>query len=89
MNWAWYLFGFNGRINRAKFWLAGLIIICWMIFLMFLLFLPIGYFFGSATKFSLGIDNLLVVFDTAALRKMSRADIAVLIVNFLVMPLDL
>jgi uncharacterized membrane protein YhaH (DUF805 family) len=89
MDWTWYLFGFNGRINRAKFWLAGLIIICWMIFLMFLLFLPIGYFFGSATKFSLGIDNLLVVFDTAALRKMSRADIAVLIVNFLVMPLDL
>jgi uncharacterized membrane protein YhaH (DUF805 family) len=89
MDWTWYLFGFNGRINRAKFWLAGLIIICWMIFLMFLMFLPIGYFFGSATKFSLGIDNLLVVFDTAALRKMSRADIAVLIVNFLVMPLDL
>jgi uncharacterized membrane protein YhaH (DUF805 family) len=89
MDWTWYLFGFNGRINRAKFWLAGLIIICWMIFMMFLLFLPIGYFFGSATKFSLGIDNLLVVFDTAALRKMSRADIAVLIVNFLVMPLDL
>jgi uncharacterized membrane protein YhaH (DUF805 family) len=89
MDWTWYLFGFNGRINRAKFWLAGLIIICWMIFLMFLLFLPSGYFFGSATKFSLGIDNLLVVFDTAALRKMSRADIAVLIVNFLVMPLDL
>jgi uncharacterized membrane protein YhaH (DUF805 family) len=89
MDWTWYLFGFNGRINRAKFWLAGLIISCWMIFLMFLLFLPIGYFFGSATKFSLGIDNLLVVFDTAALRKMSRADIAVLIVNFLVMPLDL
>ena len=89
MDWTWYLFGFNGRINRAKYWLAGLIIICWMIFLMFLFFLPIGYFFGSATKFSLSIDNLLVIFDVAALRKMSRADIAVLAVNFLVMPLML
>ena len=89
MDWTWYLFGFNGRINRAKYWLAGLIITCWMIFLMFLLFLPIGYFLGSATKFSLNMDNLLVIFDAAALRKMSRADIAVLIVNFLVMPLNL
>jgi uncharacterized membrane protein YhaH (DUF805 family) len=33
MDWTWYLFRFDGRINRAKYWLAGLIIICWMIFL--------------------------------------------------------
>jgi uncharacterized membrane protein YhaH (DUF805 family) len=25
MNWTWYLFSFEGRINRAKFWLAPLI----------------------------------------------------------------
>ena len=33
MDWTWYLFGFEGRINRAKCWLAALIIVCWMIFL--------------------------------------------------------
>lgn len=33
MDWVWYLFRFEGRINRAKLWLAALIIICWMIFL--------------------------------------------------------
>lgn len=33
MDWVWYLFSFEGRINRAKLWLAALIIICWMIFL--------------------------------------------------------
>ena len=33
MDFLWYLFSFDGRINRAKFWLAALIILCWMIFL--------------------------------------------------------
>jgi hypothetical protein len=33
MDWVWYLFRFEGRINRAKLWLAALIMICWMIFL--------------------------------------------------------
>ena len=23
MDWVWFLFGFEGRINRAKFFLAG------------------------------------------------------------------
>ena len=29
MDWVWYLFRFDGRINRAKYWLAGLIMVCW------------------------------------------------------------
>src|SRR5262245_17029579 len=33
MDWVWYLFSFDGRINRAKYWLATLIVFCWMIFL--------------------------------------------------------
>ena len=32
MDWTWYLFGFQGRINRAKWWLAGLILIGWAFF---------------------------------------------------------
>ena len=27
MDWTWYLFRFDGRINRAKFWLARLVIL--------------------------------------------------------------
>ena len=27
MDWTWYLFSFDGRINRAKFWLAGLVML--------------------------------------------------------------
>jgi uncharacterized membrane protein YhaH (DUF805 family) len=45
MNWTWYLFRFEGRINRAKYWLAGLIILCWMIFVLMLL-AGIGTAFG-------------------------------------------
>jgi len=37
MDWGWFLFSFNGRINRAKYWLATLIILCWMIFVLMIL----------------------------------------------------
>jgi uncharacterized membrane protein YhaH (DUF805 family) len=33
MDWTPYLFGFNGRINRAKFWLSFLILCGWMSFI--------------------------------------------------------
>jgi uncharacterized membrane protein YhaH (DUF805 family) len=33
MDWTWYLLGFNGRINRARLWLALFVILGWMIFL--------------------------------------------------------
>ena len=33
MDLTWYLFSFEGRINRAKLWLALLVILCWMFFL--------------------------------------------------------
>ena len=33
MDYAWFPFSLEGRINRAKMWLATLIILCWMIFL--------------------------------------------------------
>jgi uncharacterized membrane protein YhaH (DUF805 family) len=31
MDYAWFLFRFDGRINRAKYWLATLVILCAMI----------------------------------------------------------
>src|SRR6266436_7750404 len=45
MDWNWFLFRFEGRINRAKYWLAGLIILCWMSFALMLLD-RIGMAFG-------------------------------------------
>jgi uncharacterized membrane protein YhaH (DUF805 family) len=37
MNYNWFLFSFNGRINCAKYWLVALIILCWMNFVLMVL----------------------------------------------------
>ena len=43
------LFGFEGRINRAKYWLAALIILCGMMFVLMLL-AAFGKLFGIADR---------------------------------------
>jgi uncharacterized membrane protein YhaH (DUF805 family) len=48
MDWTWYLFRFDGRIDRAKYWLAALIILCWIMFALLLL-AAIGAIFGIPT----------------------------------------
>jgi uncharacterized membrane protein YhaH (DUF805 family) len=87
MDWTWYLFSFKGRINRARYWLAMLVILCWMVFLMLLLFMPIGYLFGWPDKLHFSIDNVFAVFDPRSFRGLSRADIGAIIVNVITMPL--
>jgi uncharacterized membrane protein YhaH (DUF805 family) len=89
MDWTWYLFGFKGRINRAKYWLAGLIIGCWMIFLMLLLFVPIGYLFGWPERLNFSIDNVFAIFNPHSFRGLSRSDIGAIVVNVITMPLFL
>jgi uncharacterized membrane protein YhaH (DUF805 family) len=89
MDWTWYLFGFEGRINRVRHWLAGLVISCWMVFVMLLLALPLGYLFGSPFKFGFSVDSLFVIFHPASLRDLSRSDIVVTSLNVLFMPLFL
>ena len=61
----WYLFSFEGRINRAKYWLAGLVICGLMLFLIMLLFVPISYLFGGSQKLSINFNltNIFAVFD--------------------------
>lgn len=54
MDYAWFLFRFEDRINRGKFWLAGLIILCWMIFGLIVV-AAIGKIFGIASR-SYAID---------------------------------
>jgi uncharacterized membrane protein YhaH (DUF805 family) len=50
MDWTWYLFSFEGRINRAKMWLAALVIACWMIFLGVLIVTVSSAFGGPASS---------------------------------------
>ena len=59
MDWAWFLFRFEGRINRAKFYLAGLVLLCWMIFLLFL-FVVLSAAYGDFRSF--GLDMGLASF---------------------------
>jgi len=76
MHYAWFLFGFEGRINRAKYWLAVLIIVCWMLFLAMLMF-AVGSIFGLAPhrSFGFGTDDIFGIFDPTSLRSLSSADI--------------
>ena len=68
MDWVWFLFGFDGRINRAKMWLAILVIVCWMLFIA-LLMLGIEQMFGTPVKsIHFNINDIFGIVDPAVLR---------------------
>ena len=79
MDWTWYLFGFKGRINRAKLWLAMLIIVCWMIFLAALA-LAAGLVSGEVS-FGFHINDLFRIVDPASYRSLSWADLPSLLIR--------
>jgi uncharacterized membrane protein YhaH (DUF805 family) len=66
MDYAWFLFSFEGRINRAKYWLAALIILCWMIFVLMVLAALAGIFGIAGGPFAIdvfGISASIQLFD--------------------------
>lgn len=68
MDWVWFLFEFDGRINRAKLWLAMLVIVCWMMFLA-LLMLIVDQMFGNPVKsIHFNINDIFGFVDPAVLR---------------------
>src|SRR3954452_24180455 len=71
MDYAWYLFRFDGRINRARCWLALLIVICWMIFLSLVLFGG-AHLFGATMpeQFDVGPNRIFDFIDPAAWRSL-------------------
>jgi uncharacterized membrane protein YhaH (DUF805 family) len=77
MDWTWYLFRFDGRINRAKYWLAGLIIVCWMAFMAGLVVA-----FG-ARKFGFSVADIFKVVDPASYHALSRADFPMLTIKLI------
>lgn len=82
-----YLFSFKGRINRARFWLAGLIILGVLISLMLLAFAPVNALFGT-TKINVDItlDHLLAAFDPRSYRGLTRADLGSIVFQAIVIP---
>jgi uncharacterized membrane protein YhaH (DUF805 family) len=80
MDYAWFLFSFEGRINRARYWFAILIILCWMIFLAALA-VGVAVLLGHTGPFHFGfsIDDVFKIFDSASYRSLSWADLPVLV----------
>jgi uncharacterized membrane protein YhaH (DUF805 family) len=88
MDYAWFLFSFEGRINRAKLWLAGLVIVCWMIFLGFLI-VAAGKLFGGPTSFNFGIDDVFGLVDPRSFRSLSSVSFVSVVVHVIGTPLFL
>ena len=81
MDWTSYLFRFDGRINRARYWLAGLIIVCWMIFMA-----AIVVAFGPRSLgFSVG--DVFKLVDPDTYRALSRADLPLILAKLIGTPL--
>jgi uncharacterized membrane protein YhaH (DUF805 family) len=83
MDWVWYLFKFQGRINRAKYWLAGLIIVCWMIFLAM-----IATIFGVKTL-HFSVEDIFRVVDPNTYRRLSSTDLRLIAVKMIGTPVFL
>jgi uncharacterized membrane protein YhaH (DUF805 family) len=91
MDWTWYLFGFKGRINRAKYWLAGLVILSFMIIFVALVQLSlminfVAHAMGTAhgkgeVSFGFDLDDIFAVLDPAAWRALSFAKFPMLLVK--------
>src|SRR4051812_42804794 len=81
MDWAWYLFSFEGRINRAKYWLAGLTIAAFML-LFTALAIGAGMASGGAgASFGFDLDDIFSVLDPATWRALAFVDLPMLLVK--------
>jgi len=68
MDWVWFLFGFDGRINRAKVWLAMLDIVGLMVVIAVLM-LGIDALFGNPAKsIHFNLNEVFAFVDPAVLR---------------------
>jgi uncharacterized membrane protein YhaH (DUF805 family) len=81
MDWNWYLFRFDGRINRAKMWLAVLIVICWMLFLAGLTVASGIVSIGNGVSFGFHISDLFRVVDPASWRSLSWTSVPTLLIK--------
>lgn len=86
MDWVWFLFRFEGRIARAKMWLALLVILCWMAFISALI-AGISKLLGGPTAFSFDIEDVFAALDPDTYRDLSRRDLIPGIVHVIGTPL--
>ena len=87
MDFLRYLFSFDGRINRAKCWLAALVILCWMMFLAILTVaatVSLGHAAPMTINFDL--DDIFGILDPASFRALSSTNPAALVLHVLGTP---
>jgi uncharacterized membrane protein YhaH (DUF805 family) len=99
MDWTWYLFGLKGRINRAKYWLAGLIVLSFMIVFAALVHFALtmkvvahamGIAHGNGkVSFGFDLDDIFSMLDPAAWRALTFAKLPLLLVKAVGMALSL
>jgi len=80
MDWTWYLFRFDGRINRAKFWLAGLVLLGLMS-VVGATIAAIQSLLGGPTSFHFGAEDLFKLVDPDAYRSLTWGDLPRLVVK--------
>jgi uncharacterized membrane protein YhaH (DUF805 family) len=74
MDYAWFLFSFEGRINRARYWLAALIIVCWTIFLALLVWAIAKILFHvPPASFGFDTSDIFRIVDSASLSRAGDA----------------
>ena len=84
MDYFWYLFSFEGRINRARNWQALLIVIgigvCWIMFFG-MLTIGVASMLGATgpASFSLGTEEILKLFDPAFYRTLALANLPIVL----------
>jgi len=87
MDWNWYLFSFEGRINRAKFWLSFFILLGWMLFIMWVMWmmtfavLRVTSQHGGTLEISFGLSTILDLLGRASHLSLSLSDVIVLVAN--------
>ncbi len=86
MDWIWLLFGFKGRINRGKLWLAMLVILGLMIVIAWIAYLTLllvagGYLSARPMSFHVGLDDIFAIFNSASYHHLSGANLVLLILQ--------
>jgi uncharacterized membrane protein YhaH (DUF805 family) len=82
MDWTWYLFRFEGRINRAKLWLAMVVILGGLAVLGAVI-VAIQSLFGGPTPVSLGTEDIFKLVDPDVYRTLKPTDLPRLLFKLL------
>ncbi len=70
MNPVWLLFGFNGRINRARFWFGCVVNVVFMLLLGGVV-VGITHLVGGPARLGFNVEDVFAVLDPAAWRSLS------------------